>query len=65
MALRRDGASITLEPGAQLELSGAPFADLNETKKEFALHHQELEQISNPLGLRWYALGFRREIPYR
>jgi glutamate--cysteine ligase len=58
VALKRDGASITLEPGAQLELSGAPFANLHETSAEFALHHKELQQISEPLGLRWYALGF-------
>ncbi|MDC2966352.1 glutamate-cysteine ligase family protein, partial [Alphaproteobacteria bacterium] len=34
IALKKDKASITLEPGGQIELSGAPMNNLFETCKE-------------------------------
>lgn len=55
--LRRDGASITLEPGGQLELSGAPLKNVHETCAEFSAHHDELDAVSRPLGLTWMAVG--------
>jgi len=58
ISLRRDGASVTLEPAAQLELSGAPFRTIHETDAEFARHASELVAVSEPLGLRWLSLGF-------
>lgn len=51
ISLRRDGASVTLEPAAQLELSGAPFKTVHETEAEFTRHAQELHAVSEPLGL--------------
>ena len=38
IALEKDGASITLEPGGQLELSGAPLRTIHETCDEFHAH---------------------------
>ena len=38
IALAKDGASITLEPGGQLELSGAPLRTTFETCAEFNAH---------------------------
>ena len=58
IALRRDAASITLEPGAQLELSGAPFATVHQTAREFADHIDEVHAVSEPLGIAWLGLGF-------
>jgi glutamate--cysteine ligase len=58
IALRRGDASITLEPGAQLELSGAPLATIHETCSEFAGHMRELADISEKLGIVWLGLGF-------
>ncbi len=55
--LRRDNASITLEPGGQLELSGAPLKNVHETCAEFSQHYEELHAISEPLGLTWIAAG--------
>ena len=55
--LRRDGASITLEPGGQLELSGAPLTDVHQTCAEFSQHYEELHAVSVPLGLTWFAVG--------
>lgn len=58
IALTRGASSITLEPAGQLELSGAPFANLHETAAEFTQHRAELEGISEELQLVWLSLGF-------
>jgi glutamate--cysteine ligase len=58
LALRRGGASITLEPGAQLELSGAPVEHIHQTCAEFRGHMAELRDISAELGIAWLGLGF-------
>jgi glutamate--cysteine ligase len=58
IALLRSGASITLEPGSQLELSGAPNRTIHEICTEFRQHLKELEPISKELGLTWLGLGF-------
>ena len=58
IALERDGASITLEPGGQLELSGKPLTTIHQTCAEFTEHFRELDAISRPLGLAWLATGF-------
>jgi glutamate--cysteine ligase len=57
IALEKDGASITLEPGGQLELSGAPLRTLRETCREFNAHVDLLKQIGDELGIVWLALG--------
>jgi glutamate--cysteine ligase len=58
ISLRRGAASITLEPGAQLELSGAPHETIHETCGEFRGHMAELADISSELGIAWVGLGF-------
>lgn len=55
--LQRDNASITLEPGGQLELSGAPLVDVHQTCAEFTQHYRELHEVSDPLGLAWFTIG--------
>ena len=55
--LLRDGASITLEPGGQFELSGAPLTNVHETCAEFTQHYNELDAVSKPLGITWLAVG--------
>jgi len=55
--LRRNGASITLEPGGQLELSGAPKRNVHETCAEFTEHYEELHAVSQPLQLAWFSAG--------
>ena len=57
VALKRDGASVTLEPGGQLELSGAPLRTLRETCSEFNGHVDELKRVSDEFGIAWLALG--------
>lgn len=58
ISLRRGGASITLEPGGQLELSGAPHETIHSTCAEFRGHMAELRDISDALGITWLGLGF-------
>ncbi|MBN2191608.1 MAG: glutamate--cysteine ligase [Polyangiaceae bacterium] len=58
IALRRGAASVTLEPGAQLELSGTPFPDLHAVAAEMRGHMSELRAISAELNLAWLAVGF-------
>ncbi|HMJ55914.1 MAG TPA: glutamate-cysteine ligase family protein [Polyangiaceae bacterium] len=58
VALTRDGASVTLEPGGQLELSGAPLEDVHAIAAETSAHLAELHAVSDPLGIAWLGLGF-------
>lgn len=59
LALLRAGASITLEPGSQLELSGAPLADAHLIAHELREHLAELGPVSERLGVTWLGLGFQ------
>ncbi len=58
IALRRGTSSITLEPGSQLELSGAALPDLHQVEAEFLQHLAELAPVSQRLGLTWLGVGF-------
>jgi glutamate--cysteine ligase len=57
VALEKDGASITLEPGGQLELSGAPLRTIFETCREFHRHLDLIRRVSEPRGIAWLSLG--------
>jgi len=57
IALEKDGASITLEPGGQLELSGAPLRTIHETCDEFHSHLALMKTVCEPLGIVWLGLG--------
>jgi len=57
IALEGDGASITLEPGGQLELSGAPLRTVFETRAELTRHLDVIRRVSEPRGVVWVALG--------
>jgi glutamate--cysteine ligase len=58
IALRREQAAITLEPGAQLELSGAPLPDIHAICAEARGHMAELRHISSEMNLVWLGVGF-------
>jgi glutamate--cysteine ligase len=69
IALVRGAASVTLEPGGQLELSGAPHADVHSVAAELDEHQRELDPICRRLGLQLLGLGFhplatREELPW-
>lgn len=58
IALARAGASVTLEPGGQLELSGAPLDNVHLICTEMSGHLAELRDISEELGVVWLGVGF-------
>jgi len=58
VALQRGAASVTLEPGAQLELSGSAVDDMHAINREFDEHFRELAGVSRDLGLAWLSVGF-------
>lgn len=58
IALYRKGASITLEPGSQFELSGAPLMHSHEICAEFRGHLAEVRPFSERAGIKWLGLGF-------
>jgi len=57
IALEKGGLSITLEPGGQLELAGAPLRTIFETCDEFHSHLELMRRVSEPFGIVWLALG--------
>jgi glutamate--cysteine ligase len=52
-------ATISLEPGGQLELSGAPLRTLHETSGELREHLAQLARTSERFGIAWLALGLQ------
>jgi glutamate--cysteine ligase len=58
IALERNRASVTLEPGGQLELSGAPLEDVHAIAAETQTHLDELHEVCAPLGVAWLGVGF-------
>jgi len=58
IALLRDKASITLEPGGQFELSGAPLETLHETAAENSQHLREVGEVAGEIGAGFIGLGF-------
>jgi len=63
IALKNGAASITLEPGGQLELSGQPLATMHETCAEVGEHLRLLRGISHQLGIGFLGLGFQPKWP--
>ena len=57
IGLVRDGANVSLEPGGQLELSGAPLRTIHETCDEVNLHLGEVRTVADELGVRFIGLG--------
>jgi len=63
------GCSVTLEPGGQVELSGAPVKTLHETCREVNHHLAQVKQVAEPLGVGMLGMGFtpdwtREEMPW-
>ena len=59
IALKRDGASVSLEPGGQLELSGAPVEHIHQTCAEVSRHLREVREVADEIGAGFLSLGFR------
>ncbi|MGH1412877.1 MAG: glutamate--cysteine ligase [Pelagimonas sp.] len=57
IGLEKDGANISLEPGGQLELSGAPLETIHQTCDEVNSHLVDVKDISEKLGVGFIGLG--------
>jgi glutamate--cysteine ligase len=58
IGLKGEGASLSLEPGGQFELSGATLPDLHATKRELEAHIARINRLAPGLGLGFAPLGF-------
>ena len=62
------GGAISLEPGGQFELSGAPVETVHQTQSELMAHLAQVREIATPLGIGFLGLGMtpswsRAQIP--
>ncbi|MDF1620837.1 glutamate--cysteine ligase [Pseudothioclava nitratireducens] len=57
IGLTLNGANISLEPGGQLELSGAPLETIHQTCDEVNEHLREVQQVADKIGARFIGLG--------
>ncbi|WP_420959486.1 glutamate--cysteine ligase [Brucella sp. IR073] len=49
--------AISLEPGGQFELSGAPLQTIHQTCREMNAHLAQVREIADPLGIRFLGVG--------
>ncbi len=69
IALKKNLQSITLEPGGQIELSGAPLKNLHSTCKETNEHLKVVKDLGQKLDILLVGLGVRpnesfEEVPF-
>ena len=57
LADERGGGAISIEPGGQFELSGAPFDSVHDTRDELDHHFAALRPIADRLGISFLTLG--------
>ena len=57
IGLTKDGANVSLEPGGQLELSGAPLETIHQTCDEVNTHLREVKSIADEIGVGFIGLG--------
>jgi glutamate--cysteine ligase len=57
IGLTKDGANVSLEPGGQLELSGAPLDNIHQTCDEVHVHLREVQSVADEIGAKFIGLG--------
>ncbi|TCO71699.1 glutamate--cysteine ligase [Rhodovulum euryhalinum] len=57
IGLEKDGANVSLEPGGQLELSGAPLETIHQTCDEVNEHLREVKGVADEIGVGFIGLG--------
>ena len=57
IGLQKDGANVSLEPGGQLELSGAPLENIHQTCDEVNQHLKDVKDIADKVGVGFIGLG--------
>ena len=68
IGLKGEGAAVSLEPGGQVELSGAPLETLHQTCEETGRHLDAVKAVADPLNIAFFGMGFaptwtRAEMP--
>lgn len=58
IGLKHEGASVSLEPGGQVELSGAPLKTIHETCDEVHTHLAQMRTVGKELGIAMLGTGF-------
>ena len=58
IALTMNDCNISLEPGGQLELSGAPLENIHQTCDEVHTHLGQVKEIARELGVGLLGAGF-------
>ncbi|HER25647.1 MAG TPA: glutamate--cysteine ligase [Rhodospirillales bacterium] len=61
--IKPDNSSITLEPAGQVELSGAPLANIHQTCDEVSEHLRQVKQVAENLGIGFIGLGHQPKWP--
>src|SRR6202163_661670 len=54
------GGAISLEPGGQFELSGAPVETVHQTAAELMAHLAQVKEVALPLGIGFLGIGMTR-----
>jgi glutamate--cysteine ligase len=57
IGLEKNGANVSLEPGGQLELSGAPLETIHQTCDEVNTHLAEVREVADAIGAGFIGLG--------
>ena len=57
-ACTQNGASLSLEPGGQFELSGAPLKTVHETCAEVNTHLEQMREVASEIGVGVLGFGF-------
>jgi len=57
------GCSVTLEPGGQLELSGAPLHSIHQTCGEIDTHLNQVKTIAADLSIGFLGVGYQPKWP--
>ncbi|KAG6419482.1 hypothetical protein SASPL_121704 [Salvia splendens] len=68
IGLKQNNQSISLEPGGQFELSGAPLETLHQTCAEVNSHLYQVKAVAEEMGIGFLGIGFqpkwrREDIP--
>ncbi|GAB4524088.1 MAG: glutamate--cysteine ligase [Amphiplicatus sp.] len=58
IGLKGDGATVSLEPGGQFELSGAPLENIHQTCEEVQAHLALVKDVAGPTGVSFFGMGF-------
>src|SRR5262245_2989244 len=58
IGLTLDSAAVSLEPGGQFELSGAPLQDVHQTCEEVETHRHQVREVCSQIGAGCLGIGF-------